>query len=202
MENNDSSINEKEKDVIIYNPKTKNLTNTSQSVIRKNLTPYWDKEYILENINKISNSQDKMLIRFLWMSGVRITEAISITKKDIDLKNYMMRVRWLKSRKYKERILPIHPRLKDILELYIAPLNLDDKVFPFTRQRAWQITQKYLQGNPHKLRHSFAVNWLRSGGDIIVLHRILGHAKVQTTMEYLKIVPIDQGKELLKISFD
>jgi hypothetical protein len=28
------------------------------------------------------------------------------------------------------------------------------------------------------------------------------HAKIQTTMEYLKIVPTDQGKELLKIQFD
>lgn len=71
-----------------------------------------------------------------------------------------------------------------------------------TRQRAWQLTQKYLGGHPHQLRHSFAVNWLRSGGEIVVLHRMLGHSKVQTTMEYLKIVPTDQGKELLKIQFD
>lgn len=57
-------------------------------------------------------------------------------------------------------------------------------------------------GHPHQFRHSFAVNWLRNNGDIIILHRILGHTKIQTTMEYLKIVPTDQGKELLKINFD
>jgi len=51
------------------------------------------------------------------------------------------------------------------------------------------------------LRHSFAVNWLRCGGEIDVLHRILGHSKIQTTMEYLKIVPRDQGKALMGIDF-
>jgi integrase len=115
-----------------------------------------------------------------------------------------MRLKWLKSRKYKHRIVPIHPRLKDILEIYTATLNQEDKIFPYTRQRADKIIKKHFgqEGHAHRFRHSFAVNWLRSEGDIVTLHRILGHSKIQTTMEYLKIVPIDQGKELIKIKFD
>jgi hypothetical protein len=46
------------------------------------------------------------------------------------------------------------------------------------------------------------VSWLRSGGNIIILSRMLGHAKTQSTMEYLKIVPGDQARELLKVQFD
>lgn len=46
------------------------------------------------------------------------------------------------------------------------------------------------------------LNWLRSGGDLVVLHKILGHAKIQTTMEYFNIVPTGQGKELVKVQFD
>ena len=134
--------------------------------------------------------------------GVRITEALSVRKCDIDFKNYTVRVRWLKSRKYKSRILPLHPKIRDIMQVYVATFKDEERIFPISRQRAWQITKKWLKGNPHKLRHSFAVNWLRCGGDIVTLHRILGHSKIQTTMEYLKIVPIDQGKELIKISFD
>jgi site-specific recombinase XerD len=49
---------------------------------------------------------------------------------------------------------------------------------------------------------AFAVNWLRSDGDVVTLHRILGHANIQTTMIYLRIVPLDQGRELMKIRFD
>lgn len=95
----------------------------------------------------------------------------------------------------------MHPMLRDILQLYSAPAKQEDRIFPISRQRAWQIVKKYMDGNPHKLRHSFAVNWLRSGRDLVILHRMLGHTKVQTTMEYLKIVPIDQGKELMQVEF-
>jgi len=181
--------------------KPKDLTILSQRV-KQELPKYWTKEEINDKLSTIRKYKNKMLVTFLWMSGIRITEAVSLKKGDIDFKAYLMRVKWLKSRKYLERVVPIHPRLKDLLEVYTAPLNLDDRVFPFTRQRAWQIVRECMQGHPHQLRHSFAVNWIRSGGDVVMLHKILGHSKIQTTMEYLKIVPIDQGKELLKINFD
>lgn len=192
---------QEQKEIIEINQRNKNLTKEYQNVKRE-LPKYWDKEYINQVLDNISNSNDAMLCRFLWMSGVRITEALSLTKKDIDFKNYMMKVKWLKNRKYKERIVPIHPALRNILQIYTAAANQDDRIFPISRQRAWQIVQKYFQGHPHQFRHSFAVNWLRSDADIVTLHRILGHTKFQTTQEYLKIVPVDQGKELIKVSFE
>lgn len=176
------------------------LTNSPRCV-KKDLPKYWDKAYIHAQIDSINNASHHMLMQFLWMSGVRITEAISLRKQDIDFDNYTMTVRWLKSRKYNHRILPMHPNLREFLKIYTASMLSETLVFPITRQRAWQLTRKYLNGHPHQMRHSFAVNWLRCGGDIVTLHRVLGHAKIQTTMEYLKIVPVDQGKELLKIQF-
>lgn len=177
------------------------LTKSSQSVKYKELPKYWDKDYINNKLELINNYQHKMLIKFLWYSGVRITEAVSLRKQDIDFNNYTMTLRWLKSRKYKTRIAPMHPELKNMLEIYSATKKAEDLIFPISRQRAWQLTKKYLEGHPHQLRHSFAVNWLRNNGDIVNLHRMLGHAKIQTTMEYLKIVPNDLGKELIKINF-
>lgn len=187
--------------IMVIDSNNKNLTNRNP-ISKLSLKPYWDKEYINEHIETITDAKDKMLIKFLWMTGVRITEAINIKRSDIDFKNYLIKIRWLKSRKYSERMIPMHPSLKNILELFVAALRQDDKVFPFTRQRGWQITQQYLQGNPHKLRHSFAVNWLRNEGNLNTLHLILGHSKIQTTLEYTKLVPTDIGKELMKISFD
>lgn len=197
---------EKEQDIINNHAAVAFLTarklSISSGTVKRDIPPYWEKEYINKCIDLAEPQKDKMLITFLWISGVRITEALSVRKCDMDFKNYTVRVRWLKSRKYQSRMLPLHPKLRDIMQVYVATLKDEERVFPISRQRAWQITQKWLKGNPHKLRHSFAVNWLRCGGDIVTLHRILGHSKIQTTMEYLKIVPIDQGKELLKISFD
>jgi len=181
-------------------PVNQDLTISSQPV-KMDLPKYWDKDYVNQCINNVSNPTHKMLFKFMWMSGVRVSEAISLRKKDIDFENYVMNIRWLKSRKYNHRVVPLHPLLKDLLQLYSSPLKFEDKLFNMSRQRVWQLCKKCFVGHPHQIRHSFAVNWLRCGGDIIILHRMLGHSKVQTTMEYLKIVPVDQGKELMKIQF-
>jgi integrase/recombinase XerD len=182
------------------NPSDKSLTKTQEKV-KSQIPKYWTKEEIQAKLAAITNHKDKMLCQYLWMSGVRITEALNLKKQEIDFQNYTMRIRWLKSRKYYERIVPLHPQLKDILQLYTAPMNQEELVFPYSRQRGWQIIRKWMQGHPHQFRHSFAVFWLRSGGDLVTLHRILGHSRIQTTMEYLKIVPVDIGKDLIKLNF-
>jgi len=169
--------------------------------LKENTIKYWDKDYINNKLDGIKNINHQMLIRFLWMTGFRITEVLNIRKKDIDFENYLIKLRWLKSRKFKYRIAPLHPNLRDILMLYASPFKTDEIIFNISRQRAWQIVQKHLGGKPHKLRHSFAVNWLLNEGNIVMLSKIMGHKYIKTTMKYLEIVPIDQGKELMKIKF-
>lgn len=190
-------------ELIVLNHSNQDLTFSVGTVNLKKeeLIKYWDRDFINSTLSKIENHNHKMLFKFLWMSGVRITEAVSLRKRDIDFDNFLMEVRWLKSRKYQKRILPIHPLLRDLLQLYSANFKADDRIFSMSRQRAWQLSKKYFGDKPHRFRHSFAVNWLLCDGDMIILHKILGHSKIQTTMEYLKIVPSDQGKELIKIQF-
>jgi integrase len=178
----------------------KNLTINVENVkhqARKYMTP----EVIRGCLDSMPPGQSRMLCTFLWKTGVRISEALSITKRDIDCRNMVIRIRWLKSRKYVERNIPMHPSLQDSLAFYTGALNMEDRLFPISRQRAHQVTSKYFGKSPHVFRHSFAVNWIRCGGDLVILSRYMGHARVQETMEYLKIVPIDQGKELIKIQF-
>lgn len=179
-----------------------NAVEKAQDTANKtDLPKYWERDYIVSRINAVQNPQHRMLLKFMWMSGVRVTEAVSLQKKDIDFANFTMRVKWLKSRRYNYRVVPLHPTLKDILEVYTGGMLASDRVFPITRQRAWQIFQQHMNGHPHQMRHSFAVNWIRCGGDVVILHKVLGHSKIQTTMQYLNIVPVDQGKELMKVSF-
>lgn len=181
-------------------PAEKNLTITQENVkmpARKYMTP----DIIRDKMDSMPAGPARMLCTFLWKTGVRISEALCVTKRDVDCRNAVIRIRWLKSRKYVERNIPMHPSLKEQLAFYIAPLNLEEKLFPFSRQRAHQITTQWFQKSPHVFRHSFAVNWIRCGGDLAILSRYMGHARVQETMEYLKIVPVDQGKELLKVQF-
>jgi len=177
------------------------ITISVEKVNKADIRKYWNRDYINQCIDSIENIRHKTLFQFLWMSGVRITEAVSLKKENIDFHNYTMILKWLKSRKYHNRVAPLHPTLKNILQIYSAPFKSDELIFPISRQRAWKLCHQYFKGHPHQLRHSFAVNWLRCEGDLVILHRILGHSKIQTTMEYLKIVPIDQAKELFKIKF-
>lgn len=172
-----------------------------KSILRQERRMYLSKEEIQKKLSDVTNYNDKFFCTFMWMSGIRVSEAINIKKKDINSKEKYMIVKWLKSRKYFERVVPLHPQLNQMLELYVAGMNMDDRVFPFSRQNAFYITKKWLGVSPHKLRHSFAVNWINEKGDIAYLSKALGHRYLNTTGEYLKIVPSDIAKELEKIRF-
>ena len=43
----------------------------------------------------------------------------------------------------------------------------------------------------HLLRHTFATQYLRNGGDVVRLSIILGHTEVSTTMKYLHLLTED-----------
>jgi site-specific recombinase XerD len=48
--------------------------------------------------------------------------------------------------------------------------------------------------SPHTLRHTFAVQYLRAGGNLFYLSKILGHSSVTTTQKYLQSVGVDDLK--------
>jgi len=64
-------------------------------------------------------------------------------------------------------------------------------VFPFSRQRGWQLVEKLgrrigIAGlHPHSLRHLLATTWVTKGLDVKKLQLLLGHASIATTMEYV-----------------
>ena len=180
--------------------KSKDLT-ISKDFVNGDLPKYWERDYVRGVLDGIENTRHKMFFTFLWFTGCRVTEALNVRRRDIDPANYTLRIRWQKSRKWRERNIPMHPQLRDVLVLYASSLLSYELLFPWGRQRAWQLAQKYFGGCPHQLRHSFAVNWLWCGGDVVLLSRMLGHSDLKTTMIYLNIVPIATGKELLKIQF-
>lgn len=64
-------------------------------------------------------------------------------------------------------------------------------VFPFTRQRGWELVKKIsrragIKGlHPHSLRRLLATAWVNKGLDVKKLQLLLGHASIATTMEYV-----------------
>ena len=95
----------------------------------------------------------------------------------------------------RQRMIPIDGYTLRLLDEYLlwrrrfpyrGPL-----VFPFTRQRGWQLIRKLgqragIQGlHPHSLRRLLATTWAGKGLDVKKLQILLGHASIATTMEYV-----------------
>ena len=188
----------KEGDVEIY--RKKSLTN-SQLDVKRDFAKYLTKEQINDVLAGMPASKDKILCLTLWMTGIRVTEAINIKKKDINFKDNILTVRWQKSKKWKNRNLPIKPELATLLHMFSGSLTEQDLLFPISRQRAFQVTKQWFGISPHQFRHSFAVHFLKETKDLLTLHLLLGHSNVKTTMEYLKIVPVDQARVLQGVTF-
>ena len=76
-------------------------------------------------------------------------------------------------------------------------------VFPFSRQRGWQLVEIIgrragIAGlHPHSLRHLLATTWVSKGLDVKKLQLLLGHASIATTMEY-----VDSSFEQLKSEYE
>ena len=53
---------------------------------------------------------------------------------------------------------------------------------------------------PHMLRHSFTVQFLRNGGDVFSLQKILGHASLDMTRHYAELADSDVEKKMKAFS--
>ena len=107
----------------------------------------------------------------------------------------------------RQRMIPVDHDTLRLLDEYLkwrrkfpyrGPL-----VFPFTRQRGWQLVEKLgrragISGlHPHSLRHLLATTWVGKGLDVKKLQLLLGHASIATTMEY-----VDSNFEQLRAEYD
>lgn len=163
----------------------------------------------IENAEKWLILRDKALIILIFGCGLRISEALSIMKTDIDKNQSFLKIIGKGS---KERIVPILPAVKKAIEEYLSvcPFKIEDSIFksvrglPMSPRMAEKLIEKircYLQLpdylTPHALRHSFATSLLNDGADLRTLQELLGHSSLSTTQLYTK-VSLEQIKEVYK----
>jgi len=146
----------------------------------------------LEMIDKNSwiGLRDYALILFLYASGARISEALELSRNDIE--GEWLHIRHAKGEK--ERIVPLAVVAREAIDSYLreAPFEKDYlwcnyKGGKLSRISAYKITQKYLGVSPHVLRHSYATSLIRGGADLRVVQELLGHASLLTTQVYTHI---------------
>jgi integrase/recombinase XerD len=134
--------------------------------------------------------RDYALILFLYATGTRISEALTLTRDDID--GEWLHIRHAKGEK--ERIVPIAKIATDAIKSYLSELKYErDYIWQnyqggkLSRVSAYKITQKYLGVSPHVLRHSYATSLIRGGADLRVVQELLGHSSLLTTQIYTHI---------------
>lgn len=145
--------------------------------------------------------RDKAMLELMCDTGLRVSELLGLTLKDLDLAKRQISVPGSRSRKiqYDKKI---NRYLEDYLKNARAVLlgKQTDEGYLFlnvsgenmSRQGFWKLIKKYgkdagieTELTPHVLRHSFAAHALRSGKDIKKVQSILGHSDLSTTSGYL-----------------
>ena len=173
----------------------------------KKLPKTIDKELFIKILNEEKNLKHKCWLLLGYCSGLRAEEVASVKIKDINSKEHKLKV--LGKRK-KERFTILPDITIKYLRLYIIVYCYQRYNLKTTRtgylfegnqssdhiscktitNYFTQIKEKYNLDNEltfHSLRHSFATNFIKAGGDPFVLKSMLGHSSLNTTSIYIHI---------------
>jgi site-specific recombinase XerD len=178
------------------------LGSRSLARVFSRLPKYYKREEIqriLSNRLKHDHYEKWFLCSFLWNTGMRISEALSVLYQDIDYLARTVRIVTLKRRGH-ERVIPIQPDF--LLETKLFQQCQQEKrtskkrnmrkMFHINRSTAHEHVKfacrlaGFSDGreHPHTFRHSFAINCLLHGVPITTLQRWLGHANITNTLIY------------------
>ena len=140
-----------------------------------------------------NGERDYLFILFLYQTGLRISEALSLTPAKISQFDGKPVIEVMGKGK-KPRIVSCPESLTNKLISYAYHKKLDsqDRFFPFNRIRGWQIIKEAAMKAgfekrvfPHLLRHSDAIERLRQTGNPKALQHHLGHSSISMVMRYL-----------------
>ncbi|XBH22740.1 site-specific tyrosine recombinase XerD [Jonesiaceae bacterium BS-20] len=176
-------------------------------------------EQLLDAPNKTSLAglRDRALLEFLYSTGARVSEAVSLDLDDLVLDSDYPHARVM-GKGNKERLVPLGSYAATALGDYLTRVRtafvlagqgtpsvfVNSRGRRLSRQSAWTIIRNsavlaQLPGatevTPHTLRHCFATHLLAGGADVRVVQELLGHASVTTTQLYTHVT-IDALREV------
>lgn len=175
-------------------PKILDINSTKQLVTAKQETK--------ETKNWVE-ARDRAVLMLLYGAGLRISEALQLTSKDINkIKDGSL---YIKGKGNKTRLVPILPVITEAIEQYRAlcpfTLSSDDVIFfrgakggalhPNIIQKKVRELRRVLNlpenVTPHTLRHAFATHLLTNGANLRVIQSLLGHSSLSSTQIYVNL---------------
>ncbi|MCM2535099.1 tyrosine-type recombinase/integrase [Neobacillus pocheonensis] len=144
-----------------------------------------------------------VMVNYLLETGNRLNTILNIKIEDIDLGNGMVILTTTKNRKAQYN--PISEYIVKILTEYIRTYILNKSDFLFINELGEQMTRNSMQHaiarynksrgvektSIHAFRHTFAKHYVTSGGDAFKLQRLLGHATLDVTLNYVNLYAKD-----------
>jgi integrase len=157
-----------------------------------------DRAALLAAADKATNGL-RSFARVLVFTGCRISEALELTAKHIDLSAQVITIRSLKKRNgaMHYRQVPVPPELLDMLDM-VHDLRQrkgrarHERLWPWSRMTAWRklhqlIAEAGIEGehaSAKGLRHGFGVRAVNKGIALNMVQKWLGHADMTTTAIY------------------
>ncbi len=147
--------------------------------------------------------RDAAILELLYGTGIRLSELLSATISDLDLREGILRVT---GKGRKERIVPVGThalvRAREYLQARKTerPGRPADPLFLSVHQRrlapqtVYKMVTRHIDAvseiqkkSPHVLRHTFATHLLNRGADLRAVKELLGHERLSTTQIYTHV---------------
>jgi integrase/recombinase XerC len=147
-------------------------------------------------------ARDTAVLLLLYGAGLRISEALSLTRRAAPIPG--RDVLRIVGKGSKERVVPVLPVTQQAVAQYIAllPFEIGDDEPLFRGAKGGPLSARIIQlgiarlrgtlglpatATPHALRHSFATHLLSRGADLRQIQELLGHASLSTTQIYTEV---------------
>ena len=150
--------------------------------------------------------RDKALILLLLDSGLRVSECARLQIKDINLETGEIVVRpYRTGHKSKARIVYLGTKARSSIWRYLSEREVSEMDYLFVTLQGYQMNKDDIRQlfvkianranvrnvHPHRFRHTFAIQFLRNGGNVFELQRLLGHSSLEMVKKYLSLAQID-----------
>lgn len=165
---------------------------------------YLKHDQVLKLLDSIEDQRDRLIIRTIYATGVRVSELCSIRIEDIDFADHTIRV---KGKGGKIRVVFSDDETLADIRAYIGE-RTSGPLFP--GQQGKCISPRTVQHifklyappgiTPHKIRHSYASELYRRSRNLRVVQENLGHTSIKTTEIYLH-TDLDERKKVYKRYF-
>ena len=141
----------------------------------------------------------QLLLRVVYASGVRISEAAGLRRRDV-AQHGERGVITVFGKGSKTRSIAITTDIYKRIAHAKAALEPDAKLFPFGPHTMWRIVNAAARRaglvagvSPHWLRHSHASHAADRGASLHLIRRTLGHESIETTARYMHVRPDDSS---------